>query len=109
GVTAAVPRPLGFVTQHPLSWMIAVPWIAALVLVGLWVAGRRDASVARAVALAAAAVECALAVWVLSAFDPDLTRADGNDGLQLVEHTPWIRALGAAWFVAVDGASVPLL
>src|SRR5690606_9707480 len=55
------------------------------------------------------AVQLALAVYVYRGFSSDVTRLDGNDGLQLVERVVWVRALSAEIFLGVDGIAAPAL
>jgi NADH-quinone oxidoreductase subunit M len=61
------------------------------------------------VALVASLGCAALALLAWGAFDPELSRADGGDGFQLVERTSFVRALGIEVFLGVDGASLPLV
>lgn len=51
----------------------------------------------------AAALTLAVAVWIVLVRDPSLP------GPQLVEHVPWLPAVGAAWHVGVDGWSAIFL
>ena len=53
--------------------------------------------------------ELGLALWVYARFVPDLGRAQGNDGFQLVERVVWIRTIGAEWYLGADGVSIVLV
>ena len=57
----------------------------------------------------ATAVPAALTVWLVMRFDPTFSVADGNHGLQFVEHVAWIRPFNIEYFVGVDGLSVTLV
>ncbi len=96
--------------KHVLSSIIVAPLFASLVLALLLAlaAGGRTGRAPRAVALAAsiACAALALAAWLW--FDPDLSRAEGGDGFQLVERASFARSIGAEIFLGVDGASLPL-
>jgi NADH-quinone oxidoreductase subunit M len=89
-----------------LSWLIFFP-LLGIPLLFLVPSGRERA--VRWVASLVAAVPLGLAALMAVRFDPTYGAADGNFGLQLVEHVPWIRALGAEYFVAIDGLSVTLV
>ena len=64
---------------------------------------------ARAIALTATALQCLLAIWIASVFRGDVTRLDGNDGFQLIEHGIWVRSFNVEYFLGVDGISVPMV
>ncbi len=51
----------------------------------------------------AAAVQSLLAGYVYVRFVPDVSRADGNDGLQYIEHAVWSRRLALELYLGVDG------
>jgi NADH-quinone oxidoreductase subunit M len=89
-------------SEHHLSLLLALPLVAALAAF----ASRAHAS---RIALAATAAELALAAWAFARFVPDVGRADGNDGLQLVEHAVWLRSVGVEYFVGIDGAGIVLV
>ena len=110
GVTAGVPGPLGPLEGHLLSLIIGVPLLGALVTFLARASGKKDDRTAYRVALGSLGVQAALALYVYRGFAPDVSRLDGNDGLQFVEHAVWIRSLAAELFLGVDGTSVgPLL
>ncbi len=50
-----------------------------------------------------------IALWACERFVPEVARADGNDGFQLVERAVWVRAIGAEWYLGVDGVNVTLV
>ncbi len=104
GFHGEIASPLGVVGAHALSIAIVVPFLGAVFALALG-DGRR----ARVVAVAVGVGECALVAWMLHRFAPGVTTADGNDGLQLIEHAVWIRPLGVEWFVGLDGANVAVV
>jgi NADH-quinone oxidoreductase subunit M len=109
GFRAQVPTGLGWLGTHALSLLIGLPLLVVLVAGASRIAGRRDMPAVRRVAIGTAIVELALALWVYGRFVPDVGRADGNDGFQLVERTVWVRSIGAEWYLGVDGASIALV
>jgi NADH-quinone oxidoreductase subunit M len=108
GVRAQVPGILGPLEGHLLSLLIGLPILGAI---GTFLArgaanrGRTALSMA-AIALAAQVV---VAGYIYRGFVPDIARPDGNDGLQFIEHTVWIRALSAELYLAVDGIGATAL
>lgn len=110
GVRAQVPGWLGPLEGHVLSLLIGIPLLGALVTLVLRAMGRRDDKTPHLVAVIALAVQATLAIYVYRGFASDVSRLDGNDGLQFVEHGVWIRGLAAEIFFGVDGTgAVPLL
>jgi NADH-quinone oxidoreductase subunit M len=98
-----------FLADHVLTAITFVPALGALLIVLLAAFGRGDARTSRAIALGATLLQCALAAWVWWGFRGDVTRLDGNDGLQFVEHAIWVRTLGVEYFLGVDGLSIPMV
>ncbi len=109
GFRAQTPSALGWVDAHALSMLVMLPLVVAVVAAGARLAGRRDDPLVAQTALAIATVELGLALWSFARFVPDLGRAHGNDGFQLVERAVWIRSLGAEWYLGVDGVSVAMV
>lgn len=110
GVRAQIPGWLGPLEGHVLSLLIGVPLLGALVTFLLRALGRRDDKTPHLVAVVSLAVQAALAIYVYRGFVSDVSRLDGNDGLQFVEHGVWIRGLAAEIFFGVDGTgAAPLL
>ena len=109
GFHAELPTGLGWIGEHALSLLVAWPLVVVLIAGLSRLAGRRDGPLVRRASIAASALELLLAVWGYRHFAPDIGRADGNDGFQLVERCVWVRSLGAEWYVGVDGTSVLLL
>lgn len=105
GFRAQMPTPLALVTDRPLSVLVLLPLLIAAGLMILHAVGRAPRS-ARPIAIGVAALQTVIAVWLWHAFDPSITKADGNDGMQFVEHAAWIRGLAAEWFVGVDGTNL---
>jgi len=97
--------------RHVLSTLVALPLLASAAIALLLVArgGGRTGRAPRVVALVAS-VACAIAAIAAWAwFDPELARADGTDGFQLVERAAFARSLGVEIFLGVDGVSLPLV
>ena len=89
-----------------LSLMLFLP-LLGIPLLFLVPAGREKSL--RWVALAVSLVPLALAARLARDFDPSITRAAGNWGLQFVEQVPWIRAMNVEYFVGVDGLSITMV
>lgn len=109
GFEGHVPRPLGWLRDRLLSLVVLVPFAFAALVAVVGRAAGRGARAAHVLARVGAALQLALAAWAYREVMPGLTRADGNDGLQLVERSAWVRALGAEYFVGVDGLSAALV
>jgi NADH-quinone oxidoreductase subunit M len=109
GVRAEVPGPLGPLQGRLLSLLIGAPLAGAVAIFLARLLGARDDRTARAIALGALAAQAAVAIEVYRSFVPDVSRLDGNDGLQLVEHAVWIRALSVEIFFGVDGIAAGAL
>jgi NADH:ubiquinone oxidoreductase subunit 4 (subunit M) len=92
------------ITAHPLSLLLALPLLGALVLIAL---GRRRLK-SESVVLTVAIAELALLAWLVARFDVGFTRFVGSDGLQLVERVVLARAAGIQWFLALDGIALAL-
>lgn len=105
GVRAQISGYLGPLESHVLSLLLGAPLVGALVtlLLGVRRGGLRSGRIEGAVASVALGVQLAFAAYVYRGFGPDVSRADGNDGLQFVEHAVWIRSLGAEIHLGVDG------
>jgi NADH-quinone oxidoreductase subunit M len=104
GFRGELPSPLGALGAHTLSVAIVLPFLGAILAIAVGTARR-----ARFVAVVVGVVECALIAWMLHRFVPGITAADGNDGLQLIEHAVWVRPLGVEWFVGLDGANIAVV
>jgi NADH-quinone oxidoreductase subunit M len=109
GFRAELPTGLGWIGAHVLSLLVLLPLVVVLVAGAARLAGRRDAPLVRRAALAVGVVELLLALWAYLRFAPDVGRADGNDGFQLVDRAVWVRSIGAEWYLGVDGTSIPLV
>jgi NADH-quinone oxidoreductase subunit M len=109
GVTAQIPRGLGFISEHALSLLIFLPLLGALGIFGLRYAGYTDDKPLRWVGLGVTGAQLLLALWVFQNFNGDVTRADGNDGFQFIEHAVWVRSLHIEYFVGVDGTSIMMV
>jgi NADH-quinone oxidoreductase subunit M len=109
GFRAQIPQSLGPIGDHALSTLLLLPLAGALALLAVRASGRRGSTATRWIALGVTGLELLLALWAYLAFVPEVSRLDGNDGLQLVERSVWIRALGVEYFVGVDGTSIALV
>jgi NADH-quinone oxidoreductase subunit M len=90
-----------------LGWMIFAPLLGAAAM--LFIRGGRGARAARWIAVAATAVPMALACVLFVTFDRGFGVADGNHGLQFVQHRVWIESLNVEYFVGADGVSVSMI
>lgn len=106
GVRAQITSWLGPLESHVLSLLLAVPLLAAVVTIlmrafgGVKRQGDKTPHVTTAVALA---IQTVLAIYIYRSFAPDVSRADGNDGLQFIEHVVWLRPLAMELYLGVDG------
>jgi NADH-quinone oxidoreductase subunit M len=109
GVRAQLGGLLGPLEPHILSLLVGIPLLAALVTFFARGGGRRDERTAHVVTSVALGAQTLLAAYVYRGFTPDVSRVDGNDGLQFVEHLVWIRGLSAELFLGVDGIAATSL
>ena len=109
GVRAQIPGMLGPFEGHVLSLLIGIPLLGAVITFLARAFGRRDDKTPHLIAVSALAVQSALAIYVYRGFAPDVSRLDGNDGLQFVEHGVWIRGIAAEIFFGVDGTGASAL
>ncbi len=109
GVRAQTRGLLGPFESHVLSLLIGVPLLGAIATFLVRLAGRRDDRTPHVIASIALGVQTLLAAYVYRGFTPDVSRADGNDGLQLVEHAVWIRGIAAELYLGADGIAATSL
>jgi NADH-quinone oxidoreductase subunit M len=110
GVRAQTGGLFGPIESHALSLLVGVPLLGAIVTFLVRLTGRRDDRTPHLATIIALAVQTLLAAWIYRGFTPDVSRVDGNDGLQFIEHVVWIRALSAEVYLGVDGiAAMSLL
>jgi NADH-quinone oxidoreductase subunit M len=109
GVRAQMPGLLGPLESHVLSLLIGIPLLGALITLVARALGRRDDKTPHVVTVVSLALQSALAIYVYRGFAPDVSRLDGNDGLQFVEHGVWIRGIAAEVFFGVDGTAATAL
>lgn len=109
GVRAQVPGLLGPLEGRILSLMIGIPLLAAIATFLLRLAGRRDDRTPHILTVVALSLQTVLAAYIHRGFVADLSRVDGNDGLQFVEQGVWIRAISAEIHLGVDGIGVTAL
>ncbi len=109
GVRAQIPGLLGALDAHVLSLLVGVPLLGAIATFIARALGRRDDRTPHRIASIALAVQTCLAAYVYRGFVPEVSRADGNDGLQFVEHVVWFRGLAAELYLGVDGIAATSL
>ncbi|MDP9033589.1 MAG: hypothetical protein M3O50_02190, partial [Myxococcota bacterium] len=109
GFRAELPTPLGWVGSHALSLLVMLPLLVPLVAIVARLSGRRDDPWVRHIAAGVAVADLLLALWACCRFAPDVARSDGNDGFQLIERAVWVRAIGAEWYLGVDGVNIALV
>jgi NADH-quinone oxidoreductase subunit M len=109
GFRAQMPTGLGWIGEHVLALLTALPLVVLLVVAAARLARRRDDPLVRTTAIALALLELLLALWAYQRFVPDIGKADGNDGFQLVERFVWVRSIGAELYLGVDGVSIALV
>lgn len=109
GVRAHLGGLLGPLEPHVLSLLLAAPVIGAVLTFLARARGRRDDRTPHLIAVVALAVQAIFAVYIYRFFSPDVARIDGNDGLQFVERSVWVRALSAEIYLGVDGIAASAL
>lgn len=109
GFRAQMPTGLGWSGAHALSLLVVLPLLVPIVAGMCRVFGREDGRLVRGSLIGFSFVELALSLWAYWRFEPDVGRADGNEGYQLVERAVWVRSIGAEWYLGVDGLSVTLV
>jgi NADH-quinone oxidoreductase subunit M len=109
GIRAQIPGWLGPLDGHVLSFVTGIPLLGALLMFLAHALGRRDDKTSHLIAVTSLALQSAAAIYVYRGFSPDVSRIDGNDGLQFVEHGVWIRGIAAEIFLGVDGTGAAAL
>ncbi len=109
GIRAQLATPAPFLFNHALSWVTFLPLAGAFLIVLLQSFGLGGGRSARAIALGATALQCLVALWIAWAFRGDMSRLDGNDGFQLIEHAIWVRSFNVEYFIGIDGLSAPMV
>lgn len=110
GVRARLSGVRGWLESRALSLLVGVPLLGAIASLSARAAGRRDDRAPYVLTSFALAIQTSLAAYVLYAFTPDVSRADGNDGLQFIVRAIWSRGLSTELYLGVDGvAAIALL
>jgi NADH-quinone oxidoreductase subunit M len=109
GIKAQIEGPLGFITEHILTLLTFIPLLGLFIAFGMYLAGSNADKNLRWVAVAITLVECVLAIILYQTFNGSVTRADGNDGFQFIEHVIWVRSFNIEYFVGVDGSSISMV
>ncbi|MFO0743042.1 MAG: proton-conducting transporter membrane subunit [Labilithrix sp.] len=105
GVRAQMPSLFGPLESRLLSLVLLLPLLGAIAAIFLG----RDFATARVLAIVALSVQGLLAAYIYRGFIPQLSRIDGNDGLQFIQHIVWVRPIGLELFLAVDGIAATAL
>ena len=106
GVRAQIPGLLGPLEPRLLSILLLLPLLGAIAAA---ITGK-DVPTSRAISIVALSLQTVFAFYIYHGFTPDLSRIDGNDGLQFIEHMVWVRPIGLEIFLGVDGiAAMSLL
>jgi len=98
-----------FLQDHLLTTITFVPLVGVLAIFLLFVTGRGTDRLARIIGYVTTAIPFALSIWLVVAFDGAFGRADGNGGMQFIEHAVWIRGFNIEYFLGVDGLSVAMV
>ena len=106
GVTS---RSGNFLQDRLLSLITFVPVLGVVLIFLLFLSGKGTDRMARIVAYATTAVSFGLSIWMVVGFDGAFGRADGNGGIQFIEHSIWIRGFNIEYFLGVDGISVAMV
>jgi NADH-quinone oxidoreductase subunit M len=109
GVRASLPDVLGPLADHALSLLVFLPLLGVLAIALSHFTGKGSPGDVRWLAIGITSAEVLLALAVFHSFNGEVTRADGNDGFQMIDRVVWIRPLGVEYFVGVDGTSVGMI
>jgi NADH-quinone oxidoreductase subunit M len=109
GIRAEVPGALGPLSSHRLSLLIAMPLLGALAIGIGRALGHRTEALARKLGAVSLGAHALVALCIGGAFRPDVSRLDGNDGLQFIEHAATLRGLATSFFIGADGTNVAVL
>jgi NADH-quinone oxidoreductase subunit M len=100
---------LGFIGEHALSILTFLPLLGVIAIFIAHLVGYKEDKNLRLFTVVLMTVNLVLATWVYAKFDTNLTKLDGNDGYQFIEHGVWIRSLNVEYFVGIDGISVSMV
>ncbi len=109
GIRAQLPGLLGPLEGHLLSFLLALPLIGAIVVFALRAVGKKGERAPQVVASIVLGVQTFIALYIYRGFNSEVSRMDGTDGLQFVEHGVWVRRLSLELFLGVDGISAAML
>ncbi len=99
----------GVVRDHILSWIVFFPLIGLVLIFVLHLQGSQNDDTVRWIALICSAVPLVFGAFLWSGFDPIFGRADGNAGMQFVEHGVWIPGFHIEYYLGVDGVSISMV
>ncbi len=103
GIRGQAHGTLGPFSGHVLALLLGAPTLAAIITILGRILRRRDDRTPHLVTTAALGAQMMLAGWMYYRFVPDVSRADGNDGLQLIERVVLIRSRGVELYLGLDG------
>ncbi len=109
GVHAERGYGLGFIGEHILSILTFLPLLGVVAIFIAHLLDYKDDKKLRLMTVILMAVNLVLATWLYAKFDNGMSRVDGNDGYQFIEHGVWIRSLNVEYFVGVDGVSISMV
>ena len=109
GIHAECGYGLGFIGEHILSIITFLPLLGVLAIFVSHLVGYKEDKNLRMLTVVLQAINLVLATWLYAKFDTGLSRLDGNDGYQFIEHGVWIRSLNVEYFVGVDGISISMV
>ncbi len=110
GVRAHLSGLLGFLEDQWIALLLGCPLFGALLALMFRTRGWHEATIERRIACFSLALQTLVALTMAVFFSTEVSRLDGNDGLQFVVHGVWVRSMAAEMFLGVDGLSmVPLL
>ena len=108
GVMANPSGGMGWLKNHILSWITFLPLLGLLIIVAMAFM-KADDHLCRYVALVVTAIQCAMAIYLWRSFDSTITRFDGNDGMQFIEHVAWVPGFSIEYYIGIDGLSISMV
>lgn len=112
------PRAIGFHAElpdasplggHLLTWLLLLPLFGVIVVAAMRLSGMKKLRQLRWVGISVGLAQLAVGLAAYAAFDPAMSRYDGNDGFQLIERARLLPGLGVEFAFGVDGTSLALL
>jgi NADH-quinone oxidoreductase subunit M len=91
---------MSFINSHLLTIITVVPIV--FTVIGMFIPKDKHLAI-KVNALIGTALVLVIAVYLLFQFDYS------NGGFQMVEHYRWIESIGAEYYMAIDGISLPII